>query len=1252
MPASTNFPNPPVAPRFDLSQEVRLAVVMYGGVSLTCYISGVSQELFNLVRATSEAGTDPATGIPVGLFGDALSGTQQVYRKLGQVLARGDKPMDATALTAGSPIRTRFRIDILSGSSAGGINAIFLAKGLANDQSIQKLPKLWIDHADIDVLLNDREPQNRKPSSLLDSRYMYGRLLAALEEMDSDGSEQDESFVSPHVSELDLYITATDIQGIPLPLRLADKLVYEMRHKKVFQFVYKKAEPGDQPRNDFTRDYNPFLAFAARCTSAFPFAFEPETLADIDEPTPPGTRRGRSDDERWDAFLEEYLRREGNVSPRDPDPRKSVLRRAFGDGGYLDNKPFSYAIDSLLQRRADVPLERKLLYIEPAPEHPEHLPMTPRDVDVIQNVRAAVLDLPRQETIREDLRRVLGRNQLIERVLHFISGIEEDLSRKHPKELPEPAAWNTWGAKDLTEMIARKGVSFGGYHRLKMAVLMDEIATAIALAADLEPDSDYALALRYLVNAWREAQYVRYRGDPPDMSRKTENNLLVDFDLNYRLRRLLFLRGKLDSFLNVDADTLDLIKTLMRWHEGSLEQGWGEPSLVRLCGAAREVDSAAGLIRRDPDTADRLTIRVWVEAVSKLRKRREEISTPYPDLAERCEAPTLDDLRATYRAARDNAPPVGQTEESEETPVGHTDESEKKDEGPMKSLREEGDKRRRESDPYRLQEAAWQVLLAGLGTPGWPATPGASEFRDGSRAELRALRGELDDVLGILRRLQRDFWEPRRIASKTAADGQADRTDRFRRQVQLARDAGLTADALKKLLERATEDDRRSAAANLVAGMAGPFQAVAGFFGEEVSTVTFEAARGCWEKLNASAPPRSPDETPAVQVGRLVARACARHYYDYYDEYDLVLFPILYQTDVGEIAKVDIFRISPEDSRRARESPKLAGTALANFGAFFDAAWRANDILWGRLDGAQRLIEVLLPGSSNDDLRNALLAEAQVAILRETLRPADRDELRGKLAEALVQASAGRSPDDVLARMVRERKKSRSLNAKLEAVLRLYLKDRDLRAYILDDLEVDRSFDPQKTLQLLARSTRIVGGMLDELAKRYRMNEKSVAWVARVGRLFWGLVEVAIPRSTWNLLTRYFLDLLLLLEVLMLVGGTLLLSPAVQQFALVALSVTIGFRLGIVVLGEYMEGHRKFLGLVKFFVVLALAGLATLGIFQGLEIAAGLSKSGQVWLERFTPFARLVICAFAMAIVFGAIRLGSYFKKEDNLPHR
>ncbi len=91
-------------------------------------------------------------------------------------------------------------------------------------------------------------------------------------------------------------------------------------------------------------------------------------------------------------------------------------------------------------------------------------------------------------------------------------------------------------------------------------------------------------------------------------------------------------------------------------------------------------------------------------------------------------------------------------------------------------------------------------------------------------------------------------------------------------------------------------------------------------------------------------------------------------YFKHFDDYDQISFPIYFETDVGESDVVEIIRISPEDAPSlinektdARGRKKLAGTKLGNFSAFMDAAWRVNDIMWGRLDGAERLIKSMLP---------------------------------------------------------------------------------------------------------------------------------------------------------------------------------------------------------------------------------------------------------------------------------------------------
>jgi 8-oxo-dGTP pyrophosphatase MutT (NUDIX family) len=111
--------------------------------------------------------------------------------------------------------------------------------------------------------------------------------------------------------------------------------------------------------------------------------------------------------------------------------------------------------------------------------------------------------------------------------------------------------------------------------------------------------------------------------------------------------------------------------------------------------------------------------------------------------------------------------------------------------------------------------------------------------------------------------------------------------------------------------------------------------------------------------------------------------------FDHYEDYDQVTFPIFYETQVGgETEPVEIFRISPLDARslidelsHSERRRKLAGTALFHFGAFVKREWRENDMLWGRLDGAERILSSVLPPESPDAAR--MTRAAHLAILRE-----------------------------------------------------------------------------------------------------------------------------------------------------------------------------------------------------------------------------------------------------------------------------
>src|SRR5512138_3825459 len=120
-----------------IEKEIRFAVVMYGGVSLAIYINGVAQELYKMVRATARKWNED--GSLGDYFIEKPESTEAAYRTLGEFL------------------HARFVVDILSGTSAGGINAVFLAKALANNQPMAQLQKLWEEEGDIELLINDKK---------------------------------------------------------------------------------------------------------------------------------------------------------------------------------------------------------------------------------------------------------------------------------------------------------------------------------------------------------------------------------------------------------------------------------------------------------------------------------------------------------------------------------------------------------------------------------------------------------------------------------------------------------------------------------------------------------------------------------------------------------------------------------------------------------------------------------------------------------------------------------------------------------------------------------------------------------------------------------------------------------------------------------------------------------------------------------------------------------------------------------------
>ena len=107
-----------------------------------------------------------------------------------------------------------------------------------------------------------------------------------------------------------------------------------------------------------------------------------------------------------------------------------------------------------------------------------------------------------------------------------------------------------------------------------------------------------------------------------------------------------------------------------------------------------------------------------------------------------------------------------------------------------------------------------------------------------------------------------------------------------------------------------------------------------------------------------------------VQVGSAARRDVIRSWLGY-PFYDIVILPLIHDQYLHGFEELLVDRISPDDTQALMEGGSrgcLKGWQLSAFAAFFSRAYRENDYLWGRLNAAERLVDIVASAVPNIEI--------------------------------------------------------------------------------------------------------------------------------------------------------------------------------------------------------------------------------------------------------------------------------------------
>lgn len=435
-------------------------------------------------------------GVALAIYMNGI--TQEIYRAHKASRTPENEP------TVYSLIRdltdTDVTVDIVSGASAGGINGIMLAYAIVNQGSnIEKTRQTWLEAADLSELLHEITKLDH--ISLFRSEEFYVNKLAEAFAAINSGAKTNSDV------ELDLFIAATDLEGQRFARVDADgREVQVKEHAAVFHLRKNGIV------NDFesTADNRARLAKLSAVTSAFPVAFAPVRVDKLEDPV-----------------LWEWGRLGNAESPR-----------CYVDGGVLDNRPFSHTVEAIYYRRADRPVKRKLLYLEPDPEKGP-TPSTFRNPqpDILKNLGGTV-GVVTYESIFHDLESLDRRNRYIGRYKRLW-----DLVSTEKETPPDPQTLRF-------------------YQKCRVLAMSERIVGCLARSESV-PRETKKTAFRILYHAF-DAVIARQIEDESLFDEHFET--IAEVDVDFRKRQLFHLIYGLYDYLttNISEEAREKIQSIVR----------------------------------------------------------------------------------------------------------------------------------------------------------------------------------------------------------------------------------------------------------------------------------------------------------------------------------------------------------------------------------------------------------------------------------------------------------------------------------------------------------------------------------------------------------------------------------------------------------------------------------------------------------------------------------------------------------------